>query len=495
MEDHQYFMGLELKYFKMKKTISLLFFLTFSSLLGFSQTEFSAETQKYIAYQDAVIVFKNALLIDGKGNPAKTNQTIMISNGKITWIGDDTDASPPKEAKIIDMNGRTLMPGLVMLHEHMYISGHSFAPRMAHLKQTPVTFPRLYLGAGATTIRTAGSIEPYSDLNLKMDIDEGKIPGPSMEVTAPYLERKGSFFAQMPRIETPKDARAFVNYWADQGFTSFKGYMFMDKPSLQAAIDAVHERNLKITAHLCAVTYREAAEMGIDQLEHGFYASSDFVEGKAENQCPPDLDPSLANLDVNSDEVRNLLQFLIDKKVIVTSTLAVMEGSISTQPEPSEELLSYFSPTNKEYYLNMLSRIKSSPGPTLDDSVFANNAKMERLFYDMGGLLTVGSDPTGNGGTIAGFGNWRAIELLVEADGFSPLEAIKIATMNGSIALGFEDKIGTVEIGKTADLLVIDGDPSKNISDLRKVQYVFKNGVGYDSKKLFESVRGKVGFY
>ncbi|WP_084119511.1 amidohydrolase family protein [Aquiflexum balticum] len=120
---------------------------------------------------------------------------------------------------------------------------------------------------------------------------------------------------------------------------------------------------------------------------------------------------------------------------------------------------------------------------------------MEKMFYDMGGLLTVGSDPTGNGGTIAGFGNWRAIELLVEADGFSPLEAIKIATMNGSIALGFEDKIGTVEIGKSADLLIIDGDPSKNISDLRKVQYVFKSGVGYDSKKLFESVRGKVGFY
>jgi imidazolonepropionase-like amidohydrolase len=158
----------------MKKTISLLLLLSFSSLLGFSQTEFSEETQKYIAYRDAVIVFKNALLIDGKGNPAKTNQTIMISNGKITWIGDDTDASPPKEAKIIDMNGRTLMPGLVMLHEHMYISGHSFAPRMAHLKQTPVTFPRLYLGAGATTIRTAGSIEPYSDLNLKSGHRRGK---------------------------------------------------------------------------------------------------------------------------------------------------------------------------------------------------------------------------------------------------------------------------------------------------------------------------------
>lgn len=478
----------------MRKTLSLLLFLTLSSLHCFSQTEFSAETQKYITYQDAVIVFKNALLIDGKGNPAKANQTVIISDGIITWIGEATKANPPEGAKTIDMKGRTLMPGLVMLHEHMYISGHSFVPRMAHSKQAPVTFPRLYLAAGATTIRTGGSIEPYSDFNLKMDIDEGKIPGPSMEVTAPYLERKGSFFAQMPRIETPKDARAFVNYWADQGFTSFKGYMFIDKASLQAAIEAVHERNLKITAHLCAVTYEEAAEMGIDQLEHGFFASSDFVVGKDENQCPPNLEQSISNLDVKSAEVKRLLQLLVDRKVTVTSTLAVIEGYTSTQTEPSEELLSYFSPDSKAFYLNMLSMIKFAKGPTLDDSVFANNAKMEKMFYDMGGLITVGSDPTGNGGTIAGFGNWRAIELLVEVDGFTPLEAIKIATMNGAMALGFQDKIGTIEVGKNADLLIVDGDPSKNISDLRKVQHVFKRGVGYDSKKLFESVRGQVGF-
>ncbi len=120
---------------------------------------------------------------------------------------------------------------------------------------------------------------------------------------------------------------------------------------------------------------------------------------------------------------------------------------------------------------------------------------MEKIFYDLGGLLTVGTDPTGIGGTLAGYGNWRAIELLVEADGFTPLQAIKIATHNGAVALGFDKTIGTIETGKSADLIIIDGDPSKNISDIRKVLYVFKNGVGYHSKKLFESVKGKVGFY
>ena len=139
----------------------------------------------------------------------------------------------------------------------------------------------------------------------------------------------------------------------------------------------------------------------------------------------------------------------------------------------------------------MLSNVKSAAGPTDFDKAFAKSRENGKIFYDIGGLLTVGTDPTGNGGTLAGYGNWRAIELLVEADGFTPLEAIKIATLNGSIALGFDKTIGTIEAGKSADLLIIDGDPSKNISDLRRVLYVFKNGVGYNSQKLFESVKGK----
>lgn len=460
----------------------------------FSQIKFSDETKKYIEYNDSITVFKNVLLIDGKGNAARQNQTIIISKGKIDWVGDDAKAMVPKGANIVDLNGKALMPGLVMLHEHMYISAPSMETRQFFMHQLPATFPRLYLAAGATTIRTAGNIEPYADLNLKKDIEAGKVPGPTIDATAPYMDGRESPYQQLNKIDKPETAINFVNYWADQGFTSFKGYMFIDKPTLKAAIDAVHKRKLKITGHLCAVTYREAAEMDIDQLEHGFLASTDFVTNKKENQCPSNADEIFAKLNVQSESVRNFLKFLIDKKTIITSTLAVFEGFTTTQPAPSAELLSYFSPDSRDFYLKIFSQLKSAKAPSNDDKAFANNAKMEKLFYDMGGLLTVGTDPTGNGGTIAGFGNWRAIELLVEADGFTPLEAIKIATQNGSIALGFEKTIGTIETGKSADLLIIDGDPSKNISDIRKVLYVFKNGVGFNSKKLFESVKGKVGF-
>ena len=477
-------------------TLSLALLCLFSSL-SYSQTAFSDETKKYIEYNDDIIVFKNGLLIDGKGNAAKPQQTVIVRLGKIDWIGDDAKAIIPKDATILDLNGKAIMPGLVMLHEHMYISASSRVPRYANLKQLPITFPRLYLAAGATTIRTCGSIEPYSDIRIKKDIDLGLIPGPSIELTAPYVQGKESSFPQMKENTTPAEAAAFVNYWADQGFTSFKAYMGIDKPTLNAAIYEAKKRKLKFTGHLDAVTYREAAELGIDNLEHGFMASTDFVNGKKANEQPAPGSgiKALGRLNIQSDSVKKLIQFLIDNKVGITSSLAVFEGGITTQPMPNEDVLSSMSPDTRDYYLKNFALVKSSATSAERDRAFAKNAKMEKLFYDMGGLLTVGTDPTGIGGTLAGYGNWRAIELLVEADGFTPLQAIRIATLNGAIALGFDKTIGTIELGKSADVLIIDGDPSKNISDIRKVQYVFKSGVGYNSKKLFESVKGKVGFY
>jgi imidazolonepropionase-like amidohydrolase len=474
--------------------ISLVSF--FVTVPSFSQIRFSDETKKFIEFNDSITVFKNALLIDGRANPAKPHQTIIISKGKIDWVGDDAKAVIPNAANIIDLNGKALMPGFVMLHEHMYISAHSITPGYPHLRQLPFSFPRLYLAAGATTIRTCGSIEPYSDLRIKKDIDLGLFPGPFMELTAPYLEGMSSRFPQMNGIRTPEDAASFVNYWADQGFTSFKAYMSVDKPILKAAIEAAHKRKLKVTGHLDKVTYKEAAALGIDNLEHGFLASTDFVIEKKENEAPPAgaSIKSLANLDIQGDSVKQFIQYLIDKKIGITSSLAVFEGVTTTQPRPDREALNAMSPDTRDFYLQRFASIKSATGSTDWDKAFSKTAKMEKMFYDSGGLLTVGTDPTGNGGTLAGFGTWRAIELLVEAGGFTPVEAIKIATLNGSIALGLDKIMGTIETGKSANLLIIDGDPSKNISDIRKILYVFKNGVGYNSIKLFESVKGKVGF-
>ncbi|MDX1937906.1 MAG: hypothetical protein SFU21_12360, partial [Flavihumibacter sp.] len=387
----------------MKKTFILFILAYLLAAPVFSQIKFGDETKKYIEYNDPVTVFKNGLLIDGKGNVAKLHQTVIISNGKIDWVGDDTKAPIPKDANIIELNGKAIMPGLVMLHEHMYISAHEISTRYLNLRQLPFSFPRLYLASGATTIRTCGSIEPYSDIRIKKDIDLGLLPGPNMELTAPYIEGKSSRFPQMKENKTPEEAAAFVNYWADQGFTSFKAYMGVDKPTLKAAIDAAHKRHLKITGHLDIVTYKEAASLGMDNLEHGFMASTDFATGKKENEPPAAgaAIQSLGKLDIQADSVKQFIQFLIDKKISITSSLAVFEGATTTQPRPNAEAVNAMSPDTRDFYLQRLLSVKSAAGPTDYDKAFAKAAKMEKLFYNMGGLLTVGTDPTGNGGTLA----------------------------------------------------------------------------------------------
>lgn len=459
------------------------------ALSGLAQTSFSPSVTPFIAYDTPVIAFTHCRLADVVNLQVKANQTVVVRSGIIAAVGDDGNTPVPAGATVIDCTGKSLLPGFVLMHEHMYYPAISVNPAYVHYKQLPFTFPKLYLACGATTIRTAGSVEPYSDLALKRDIDQGKILGPEMDVTGPYLEGKGSFAPQMHELSGPAEAKEFVNFWADQGVTSFKAYNMLDKATLKAAIDAVHARGLKITGHLCSITYREAAEMGIDQLEHGFFVSTDFIPGKKENQCIVSPDP-LANVTPDSPQVRDLIRYLVERRVIITSTLAVLEASSTMDTALHADVLAAMSPDTRDMYVRYYSKRRSM----LVTKSLLKDMVMEKMFSDAGGLLTVGTDPTGNGSILAGYGSWRAIELLVR-DGFSPIETIRIATLNGAKALGLENKIGSVTAGKTADLIVIDGDFSADISQIRSVRWVFRHGVGFDARKIFDLVQGQVGKY
>jgi imidazolonepropionase-like amidohydrolase len=452
-----------------------------------SQTSFSPVVKKFIDYDSSSITFTHCRLADVKHLKVLEDQTVIIRNGIITAVGDSKKLPAAAGSTVIDLTGKSLLPGFVLTHEHMFYAAYSADFSYLHVKQLPYTFPKLYLACGATTIRTAGSVEPYSDLNLKRDIDQGKILGPEMDVTAPYLEGKGSIFPGMHELSGPAEAKAFVDFWASQGCTSFKGYMFVDKPTLKAAIDEAHAKGLKVTGHLCAVTYREAAEMGIDQLEHGFFASTDFVPNKKENACPLGA-PPIASAD--SPKVKDLIRFLVDKKTIMTSTLAVIYNMTTLDTTIRPEVLEAMSPDTRDMFLNHYNKMRGPSG----NNAMLEEMKMEKMFSDAGGLLTVGTDPTGSGATLAGYGSQQTIELLTNA-GFSPIEAIRIATYNGAKALGLDNKIGSIEVGKAADLVVIDGDIAQDIHNIRKIIWVFKGGVGFDSQKIFSSVKGEVGKY
>jgi imidazolonepropionase-like amidohydrolase len=312
-------------------------------------------------------------------------------------------------------------------------------------------------------------------------------------VTGPFINGPGVPILEIRVVDGPEDARRVVSYWADEGVNSFKAYTTITRAELGAAIDEAHARGSKITAHLCSVTYREAAELGVDNLEHGFAVSSDFVADKVPDECPPSsqIRASLLAVDIAGPEFQGLVRVLVENGVALTSTLPVFETSVPGRPPATDGALDAMAVEAREQYLRRRASIAvQEDSPWIE--LFPKLMAMERAFAEAGGLLTTGTDPTGYGGVVAGFSNWRALELHVES-GFSPLEAIQIATLNGARYLGMDDRIGSIAVGKLADLVVVRGNPASNINDIENVELVFKGGVGYDSARLFESVKGTVG--
>jgi imidazolonepropionase-like amidohydrolase len=450
----------------------------------------SQETLRFVSVDSPVLALTHARVIDGTGAPALADQTVIVSGGRIQSVGPSASARVPAGAKVLDMTGRTVMPGLVLMHEHLFYP----TGRLALFNEMGWSFPRLYLACGVTTMRTAGSVEPYTDLNIRRMIDEGRIPGPRVRVTGPYLDGKGAFATQFHVLTGPDDARRMVRQWADEGVTSFKAYMYIDRAELGAAIDEAHKRGIKVTGHLCAVGYREAAALGIDNLEHGALIDTEFVPGKRPDVCPPQNETvtNFTKLDLDSAPVREMIRDLVARKVAVTSTLAVFEAFLPDRPPLQQRVLDALTPDARAQYLVSRARAAEAKGSPWA-AALKKEMQFELAFARAGGRLMAGTDPTGNGGALAGFGSQREVVLLVEA-GFTPLEAIRIATLNAAEYLGEADRLGTIAPGKLADLVVLGGDPSADIKDIEKVELVFKDGVGYDPARLVDSVRGSVGW-
>lgn len=460
----------------------------------------SPEVKDVVKVSSSTVILDHVRVIDGTGAPSREDQRVVLSHGKIESVAASPDASTAKAtegSEVLDLHGYTVIPGLVGMHDHLfYTMGDGIFGEMAY------SFPRLYLAGGVTTIRTTGSLEPYTDLELKNEIDAGKTPGPKMHVTGPYMEGAGSFVTQAHQLTGADDATKTANYWMDEGVDNFKAYMFITPDELSAVIAAAHKRGKKVTGHLCSIGFREAAALGIDDLEHGLVVDTEFFPEKKPGTCPdiPDEDDRYGKLDVQSGPVRDMITDLVQHHVAMTSTLPVFEMFVPGRPTIQKRVLDSLTPEASTAVLSIKLRLSDqaflrkryhsdiSPWP----AAFKKEMEFEREFVKAGGLLLAGLDPTGIGGVVAGFGDQREVELLVEA-GFTPLEAIHIATFNGAQYLGDADKIGTIATGKQADLVVIKGDPSKDIADIEKVEIVFKDGIGYDSAKLIESVRGRVG--
>ena len=456
------------------------------ALLTGQRPTLSAAVKQYVAVDTPVVALTHVRVIDGTGAAPREDQTLIIRDGNIVAVGAARSTRVPEGAQVMDLTGKSVIPGLVMMHEHLY---YPTGPGVYGADY--VSFSRLYLAGGVTSMRTGGNVGGYADLNLAAAIKAGNQVGPWIDATAPYVNGP-SPFTQMYALKDSADARAFVAFWADAGATSFKAYMNITRAELAAAVAEAHRRGLRITGHLCSVTYREAADLGIDDLEHGFFVATDFVKDKQPDVCPgQNAMTALGAVDPKSPEFTSLVQYLIAHHVAVTSTQTVFETVTPGQPVPPG--LDVLDPVLKTQFDQQYARVQQNTTSPFG-KLLALDRAMEVAFFHAGGLLLAGTDPTGAGGVIPGYSDQREAELLVES-GLTPLEAIKVCTLNGATYLGRADRIGSIAVGKQADLVVIDGNPAATIADIAHVTLVFKQGVGYDPAKLIDSVRGRVGLF
>jgi imidazolonepropionase-like amidohydrolase len=463
----------------------LAFVLTPVTLRGQAYTTLSSTVQQLVSVAEPRIALTHVRVVDGTGAPPLEDHTVVIENGKITAVAPSGTAKVPAGVRMIDLTGHTVIPGLVGMHNH------TFYTTRGRSVQLQFSAPRLYLGSGITTARTTGGTSPYHEINMKRSIDKGEIPGPRMHLTGPYLTGPGGA-ATMAQIGTAEEARRIVNYWADEGVTWFKAYTDISREALRSAIVAAHKRGLKVTGHLCSVSFREAIQLGIDNLEHGLFANSDFVHDRTPDQCSPELRNSLLKVDMSGPEVQQTLNEMVKNRVAMSSTLAVYELSYPDRPPMEQRVLDALAPEAREEYLSARKEMSERAAQSTMPEVFRRAQQFERAFVKAGGLLGAGVDPTGVGGALPGYGDQRNYELLIEA-GFSPVEAIQIMSLNGAKILGVDKQLGSITAGKAADLVVIKGNPIATPADIRQVTTVFKDGVGYDAAKLLASVKGLVG--
>jgi imidazolonepropionase-like amidohydrolase len=464
------------------------------------------EVRKYLRVSTDRVILEHVEIVDGTGAAARPDQNIIIERGRIAAISAGADQSPPDGTTILDLRGYSVMPGIVGMHDHLFyftrpnLQSDYSADGPALFLEMPYSAPRLYLANGVTTARTVAAIEPATDVRIKQSIEAGAIPGPHLDVTSPFLDgASDNPNLEIRHLTGPDDARQTVAYWADRGVTSFKAYAHITRDEMAAVIKEAHKRGLKVTGHLCSVTYPEAIDLGIDNLEHGFFVNTELDPDKKPDTCSGSGgDYTLEHMAPGSPDADQLIATLIKHHVAITSTLPSTAAAAQNFEAPLESrfqlrpaILQAMSPSARDAYLYWRNRPR--PAQSNAAELLRRDMAMERAFVAAGGLLMAGPDPVGNG-NIPGFGDQREIELLVDA-GFTPVEAIRIATLNGATYLGRQDQIGSIAVGKNADLVVMKGDPATHITDIENVEIVFKDGLGYDTAKLLDSVKGHYGEY
>ena len=433
-------------------------------------TSFSEEFRDFVTVDAPAVVLRGVRVFDGTGRPPANAQAIVIRDGRSVSIGPRSTVVIPKDAKVIDLAEHTVIPGIIGMHDHLY--GYDIDHRQA---------ARLYLAGGVTSLRTTGTFEPYRDINLKREIDAGIAIGPRIHLTSPYFTGPASRNLGSIRISAPEQARRAIDYWAEEGATWIKVYRQIRRTELVSVIKHSHARGLKVTGDLCATSAREAADAGIDNVEHGPTAR-DFDSQLPPDICPPVDLPQTWGGETPEAGVDATARYLASKGVAVTATLPVSDAVARGLNDP--RVFDFMNPAQLDSYRQMVARAAST---TRFTAYFTMEKTFHRRFVEAGGLLVAGTDPVAPG-VLPGLADQRNYELLREV-GFTAQLAIQIMSANAAKLLGVDRQLGTLQPGKIADLVVVRADPASDLTAIRDIELVFKHGIGFDSAKVLAAVR------
>jgi imidazolonepropionase-like amidohydrolase len=436
----------------------------------------------FLASDSTTFLLENVRVVDGTGAPAGEGLSLLIEDGIIAALGPSSELAVdgPGDAEHIDLTGHTVLPGLVMMHEHLgYAIASQLDPSVDQVNHAhPNSVPKLLLAAGVTTVRNPGSETPQIDLNLQARIDSGAAVGPTI-FTGPLLNgSEGAYLGDFV-VRTPEEGREVVRFWVGRGATMIKVFANIAPDVLEAVIEEAHRLGAHVAGHLGPGTScTQAARLGIDTIEHGFAeCGSDIPRGWRE-------DPT--SLDASAPEVTRLIETLVEHGVTIVAT--------PIQWPPSDAELAMLSASQLARY----EAVRAAPPPFLQRAADppperrAFSRAIMQAFVNAGGRMLIGADAS-NGGRVPGYANHTAMILMTDA--FPPLDVIRMATSDAAAFLAIDDRTGRVAVGLEADLLIVRGAPDIDMRDVENVAYVFKDGRAFDPRKLRDAAKGLVGLH
>ena len=407
----------------------------------------------FSADEPAVTAIMGGRLIDGTGKPAVENSVVILRGGKIVAAGPAASIPVPKGAEFVDAHGKSVLPGLWEMH--------------AHFEQ--VEWGPIYLATGVTTARDVGNEREFI-VAARDAIAAGHGLGPRL-VMAGIVDGTGPFSLGVIRVDTPEQAREQVQKYKAAGFQQIKIYSSVKPDILKVVTAEAHRLGMTVTGHIpFGMNAIQGIEDGMDQINHVEYLT------------PLMVDPKSQTIDPDAPNVKKVIKLLLDHHIVVDDTLALMEVIL----HPLDHPISSFEPGIMKVAPELREGLETMGSPaTKAEQSAATFRAMEatvRVLHQAGVPIVAGTDQS-----VPGFSLDREIELYVQA-GFTPMEAIQAATLVPARAMGMEKDSGTVEAGKRADVLVVDGNPLENISDIRKVNAVFAAGKMYQPAALWSAV-------